>query len=540
MPRRPVRFARQILALQIGLVVLVVGAGFGVAAALLDRNLENQYGLRALSVARATAADPDLVRAAAGGRSDPRVQERAEHVRTATGALFIVVTDARGIRLSHPEPSKIGAPVSTDPSDVLAGREVTEVDRGTLGYSARGKVPLRAADGTVVGQVSVGFDADDIDTAFLRLLGTSGLFTGAALLLGVSGAALLTRLLKRRTLGLEPDELAGLVRQREAVLYGIGEGVLAVDARGRVSVANAEAERLLGVELAAGTAIADVDLPARLRAVLAERRSVDNLITVAGDRVLVVGNRLVRRDGIDLGSVLSLRDRTDLELLGRELESVRGMSDALRAQRHEFSNRLHTLSGLLQTGHHREAVEYLQALSTGSTVSGLGAAAEAVRDPYLVAFLSAKKSSAAEKGVDLELGETSWVESPVTHPVEITTVVGNLVDNACEAAQLGARSARVEVDLLSEADVLHVSVLDSGDGVLRPDRIFTEGHTSKEEGRGLGLSLAAQAARSLGGEVWLADAGGDEHGAVFVARLPGTLEPRTDEPRTADEQEARS
>lgn len=524
------RFARQILALQIGLVVLVAGAGFGLAAALLDRNLENQYGLRALSVARSTAADPDLVRAAADGRDAPEVQERAEGVRTATGALFIVVTDAHGIRLSHPDPSNIGERVSTDPSDVLAGREVTEVDRGTLGYSARGKAPLRGADGTVVGQVSVGFDADDIDTAFLGLLGTSGLFTGAALLMGVSGAALLTRLLKRRTLGLEPHELAGLVRQREAVLYGIGEGVLAVDAHSRVSVANAEAERLLGVELTPGSHIDEVELPARLRAVLAEHRAVDNMITVAGDRVLVVGNRLVHRDGVDLGSVLSLRDRTDLEMLGRELESVRGMTDTLRAQRHEFTNRLHTLSGLLQTGHHREAVDYLQALSTGGTVTGLGPAADAVGDPYLVAFLSAKKAAAAEKGVELELGETSWVESPVAHPVEITTVVGNLVDNACDAAQLGTRrNARVEVDVLSDGDVLHVSVLDSGHGVAAPEEIFTEGYTAKEAGRGLGLSLAVQAARSLGGEIWLADSGGDEHGAVFVARLPGALELPGDE-----------
>lgn len=208
MSRRPMRFARQVLALQIGLIVLVTGIGFAIAAALLDRGLVEQYGQRALGVARSVAADDELARGVTDPALHPLVAAKAERVRAATGALFIVVTDSRGVRLSHPVPEKIGDPVSTDPSAALTGREAVDVQRGTLGWSARGKVPLRTADGTVVGQVSVGFDAHEIDTAFLRLLGTSAGLAAGALLLGVAGAALLTRLLKRRTLGLEPHELA--------------------------------------------------------------------------------------------------------------------------------------------------------------------------------------------------------------------------------------------------------------------------------------------------------------------------------------------
>ena len=221
MSRRPMRFARQVLALQIGLVVLITGVGFAVAATLLDRSLVDQYGQRALGVARSVAADDDLAAAVADPARHPRVATKAERVRDATGALFIVVTDDRGVRLAHPDPEQIGDPVSTDPQ-ALAGREVVDVQRGTLGWSARGKVPLRTTDGRIVGQVSVGFDARQIHTTFLRLLGTSAAVAAGALLLGVAGSALLTRLLKRRTLGLEPHELTELVRQREAVLYGIG------------------------------------------------------------------------------------------------------------------------------------------------------------------------------------------------------------------------------------------------------------------------------------------------------------------------------
>lgn len=439
---------------------------------------------------------------------------------------FSLSSDEHGIRLAHPNPAAIGKPVSTDPSEVLRGNEIVNVQEGTLGMSARGKVPLRDQRGRVVGEISVGFDADEINQTLLRLLGNFTAFTSGALLLGVAGSTLLNRLLKRRTLGLEPHELTELVHEQEAVLHCVGEGVLAVDPQQRVSVCNEEACRLLGTDVAPGTPVDSLDLPPRLRAALAERRPVDNLITVAGDRVLVANHRLVQREGTDLGSVLSLRDRTDLENLTSELDSVRGFSDALRAQRHEFANRLHTLSGLLQTQHHEEATEYLQGLFDGPAAS-VDSAAEAVRDPYLRAFLSAKTASAQEKGVTLELGETSWVASRVIAPVEVTTVVGNLVDNALEAARLGARRpARVEVDLLSDATTLHVSVVDTGDGVAAElkDAVFAEGRSTRHgPDRGLGLALSRQAARSLGGDVWLADSGDGERGAVFVAQLPEVL-----------------
>lgn len=526
MHRPRIRFARQILALQVGVVALVVGVGFALVSYLLDADLTNQYQQRALAVARTVAADSSIASAVSIDDPERVVQQRAEAVRRSTGALFVVVTDRSGLRLSHPNPDLLGKPVSTDPSEALAGREVVTVERGTLGLSARAKVPLRRADGEVIGEVSVGFAADDLSTEVARLLGLAGTFLGGALLLGVAGSALLARRLKRLTIGLEPHELAEMVQEHEAVLHGVGEGVLAVDAAGRISVCNGEASRLLGVEMAVGQHASDVDLPAGIRAALAADEPIDNLITIAGDRVLVVNHRLVRRDGRDLGRVLTLRDRTDLEALTRELDAVRTLTAALRAQRHEFANRLHVLSGLLQTGHTAEAIDYLTAVSTGPA-GGLGPGSEAVRDPYLQAFLGAKTAEADERAVTLRLSDTTWVPARVTAPVEVTTVVGNLVDNALEAARLGERRpAWVEVDLITDGDTLHLTVVDSGTGVpdeLR-DTVFTEGVSTRDgSDRGLGLVLARQAARSRGGDVTMADGSGDDHGAVFVARLPGVL-----------------
>jgi two-component system CitB family sensor kinase len=531
MARAKMPFLRQVLVLQIGLLALVLCVGAVVAVWTESSELSTQYEQRALGMARAVASDVALGDAVAAD-NQPLVQATAERARLSTGALFVVVTDEKGIRLAHPNPDQIGQLVSTDPSAALAGQEVTNVDRGTLGLSARGKVPLRDHTGAIVGEVSIGIDAAEIDAARESQLGTAVLFSGVALLLGVGGALLLIRLLKRRTLGLEPHELAELMQEHQAVLHGIGEGVLAVDAEGRISVCNSEAQRLLRLDAPAGTAFTSLDLPPRLRAALQARERVDNLVTVAGDRVLVANYREVRKGDYDLGGVLTLRDRTDLETLTRELDSTRELTDALRAQRHEFANRMHTLSGLVQTEHYTEATEYLRAMSAG-TITMLGPAGDLINDPYLEAFLCAKTSAAAGMGVRLKVSGGSWVPSKVVAPVEVTTVVGNLVDNALEAARLGRhRPATVEIDLVADGTTLHVAVTDSGDGVPEhlAGQVFTEGVSTKEEqGRGLGLALTLQAARSLGGDVRLADRGNNSGenggGALFLAQLPQVLEP---------------
>jgi two-component system CitB family sensor kinase len=526
-PRSSIPFASRILILQIAVVTLVVGLGFGLVAWLLDDELTEQYGQRALAVARATAADPAIAAAAADDDPQHVLPGMAESVRQRTGALFVVITDRRGVRLAHPNPDEIGRRVSTDPSGPLRGSEVVNVERGTLGVSARGKVPLRTTDGSIVGEVSVGFDIGDIRRHVLAALGLASLFALGGLALGAIASAVLAAWLKRLTLGIEPPQLAQLIREREAVLHGIGEGVIAIDAHGQVSMCNQEASRLLGLSPDRNAAITSLDLPPRLRSAIQSGSMENSLVTVAQDRVLVVNYRNVRHDGRDLGGVLTLRDRTDLETLTRELDAVRAVSNALRAQRHEFANRLHTIAGLLHTSHYDEAMEYLQAVSH-EPVALAEPGCHGVQDPYLQALFSVKIAEAAEKGVRLDVDEDSSVPARVSAPVEVTTVVGNLTDNAIEAALRGSRRpAWVAVSLLADDDALVVEVVDSGDGVpseLR-DEIFTEGVSTRPgEGQGLGLALAQHIASTRGGRVRLANPGGPEHGAIFIARLPAALE----------------
>jgi two-component system CitB family sensor kinase len=234
----------------------------------------------------------------------------------------------------------------------------------------------------------------------------------------------------------------------------------------------------------------------------------------------------VRREGRDLGQVLILRDRSDLDTMARELEATRALTDALRAQAHEHTNRLHALTGLLHQGSIEEAQRYLDELSlTPTWVPGLD-------DPYLAGLLAAKSAAASEAGVALEITPETYVDGTLGRPLEAVTVVANLLDNAIRAAAQGDREpARVELTLLSDGGDLLVHVRDTGDGV-PPDAaaaVFDHGFTSRPApaaGHGLGLSLARHTARAGGGDIVLVDPGAPPpapHGAVFEARLQQSL-----------------
>jgi two-component system CitB family sensor kinase len=442
--------------------------------------------------------------------------------------LFVVVADDHGIRYAHPDPARIGQRVSTEP-EALSGHDVVTFERGTLGLSARGKVPLYAADGRVAGQVSVGIAAGEVSRRVGDLLRSAAGFTALALLLGVVAAAGLTRRLKRQTLGLEPADLADLLREREAVLHGIDEGVLAVDPAGRITICNDAATRLVGGPPPPGASVADAGLPSGLRTLLAERRTARGVLVATEERVLVVTAAPVRRSDKDLGHVLTMRDRTDLDEMARELDVVRALSDALRAQAHEYTNRLHTLSGLLSLGHPDEAAAYLRELVDDPLATEDGDGGR-LRDPYIRGLLAAKTAVASERGVDLRLSGDSFLPGRLKAPLDVVTILGNLLDNAVAAAQSGARSpAWVEVSLLAEADILHMVVVDSGDGVpaAAVDRLFDQDFTTAGDDarpHGVGLALARRLTLRHCGELTLTRASGADCGAVFVARLPGSIE----------------
>jgi len=551
------RFSTQTLLLQLGVVLLVVLLSGTVHGWLVYERIGTEAENQALTLARTVAADPDIRSGVQDiskeeGTPPPEVlaagplQAAAESVRIRTGALFVVITDETGLRLAHPEIARLGERVSTDPSVALGGQEITTRNTGTLGPSAGAKVPVYApgSSATIVGEISVGYSVESLSNSLARDIVPIALTAGGALLAGVLASFLLRRRLQRLTLGLEPEEISTLVHDQVAVLQGVDDGVIGIAADGRISVFNAAAARLLDMPDATGQDWASAKVPQQLKQLTQPAaRDAEAVEVVAGERVLVASARKAWHRQEDLGWVVMLRDRTELQQLTRQLDAVGTMSTALRAQRHEFANQLHTIAGFMSIGQHDSAKEYLARISATGPLKFPVEQAELLQDPYLQAFVGAKSVEASERGVALRIGPETLVRGHVADPQDVTTVLGNLIDNAVNAAVAGSSTERwVELELLDDvADssaghtggTLHLVVGDSGDGLgaLEPEEVFAEGFTTAEQpvrsgaGQGLGLALVRQLTRRRGGDVRVLEPGTNGGpGAVFMATIPGVME----------------
>ncbi|WP_190217238.1 ATP-binding protein [Streptomyces griseosporeus] len=520
----PRRVFSQVLLMQVAIAAGVAVLATGLFLAPLSHQLDDQAMHRALAIAQTTAEQPqiaaDLQHTAP--RPDGPVQREAERIRLATGAEYVVIMNHKGTRWSHTDPAQIGRHVSTDPQQALAGEEVMEIDEGTLGRSARGKVPLRDAQGHIIGAVSVGIAYDSVRARLISAIPGLLAYAGGALAVGALAAWLISRRVQRQTRDLAFSDISALLAEREAMLHGIREGVVALDRAGRVRLLNDEAQRLLGIgEEAVGRSPDEALGEGRTADVLAGRVTGTDLLTVRGHRVLVA-NRMPTEDG---GAVATLRDRTELEQLGRELDSTRGLIDALRAQDHEHANRMHTLLGLLELEMYDDAVEFV-----GEVVGDHRATAEQVtekiEDPLLAALLVGKATVAAERGVALWVSDRTRLPDRLVDPRGLVTVVGNLVDNALDAVA-GTPHARVEVELRAEGRTAVLTVRDTGPGIPPAQRelVFTEGWSTKKPPahgkRGIGLSLVRRLAERHGGSATVGEAEGG--GAQFTVVLPEAL-----------------
>ena len=539
MTRRP-RLSTQIVVLQLAIILVTLGVGLAVSIVQERRQLDRSAGRESLLIARTVAGIPAIRRAFATPDPARDIQPIAERLRKLTGASFIVVANRQGIRYSHPNPKLIGTSLMHDPGEnpapVLAGKTYVGVQDGSLGRSMRAKVPLRDDFGDVIGFVSVGVTERTLSAKLLTNLPVILIPTLLGLLLGAAGSILLARRIKRQTFGLEPDEIATLLEQREAMLHGIREGAIATDAAGRVTLLNDEAQRLLGLDsVALGRYVDDVVPPGRLREVLLGKVDGPDQIVLVGDRVIVANRMPVDLHGRAIGAVVTLRDRTELEGLLRELDDVRSLAEALRAQEHEFSHRLHVIGGLIELGRHDEAVQFI---SRSSLLHQELAASlvDRVGDPVLVALLLGKSVVASERGIDLNVSAVGKLPEDLGDVRGLVTVLGNLIDNALDSVVSGNGSnPRVDVAIVVDGHDLVLRVHDSGPGVDPglTEEIFRDGFTTKvahgATRRGLGLALVSQEVRRRGGRISVENA----DGALFTVTIPlaavvhAELEPAT-------------
>jgi two-component system CitB family sensor kinase len=517
----------QLLVTQAVVLLITVGIGYALWARGVHQQLDQQYEQRALSIAAATAAMPQ-VRTALETRDPRGIQQLAGQIRKQSGAAYVVVIDRDGVRYSHPNPKLVGVRVE-EPVVALDGHNHVGIDPGSLGRSANGRAPVFGAGGKPVGEVSAGVLESTVSQQVSGQLWTLATYFVVALAVGFALVLLLARRLKRQTLGLELPELATLLQEREAMLYGIREGVVAIDTAGRLTLANNQAHQLLGLSPADLRRPVDALLPpGELRDGVLHRGDdlTDHLAFYRG-RLLVCSRRRVHAAGRELGWVVTLRDRTELEEALRELDETRSLTDALRAQQHEFANRMHVLAGLLELGRYDEAIGY--ASEVDRATEGLAdELSVAIDDPHLVALLVAKTTVARERGVTLAVHCAT--PAHVTAGDALVSIVGNLIDNGIDAALEAPPPAgevpSVTVRFVGEPDRLVVEVRDTGPGVPADAvaSIFTGGRSTKRDGsgrqRGIGLALVRQLVDRLGGDITVSTG----PGAVFRVVLPARSE----------------
>ncbi|MEV4560090.1 sensor histidine kinase [Kitasatospora sp. NPDC049285] len=522
--RRRRSLAGRLFALQIVIVAAVVAGGAVLAYLFTAQRAEDSARHQVTSVALAVADAPTVREAATGPDPSGVLQPYAERVRVDTGVDFVTVMDPQGIRWTHRDPAQIGRPFLGHIEQALAGRTYQETYTGTLGPSIRVVTPVYDDAHHVVGLVSAGITVDNISarlrTPLLALVGVAA----AALALGGAGSYLLAARLRRQTHGMDAHQLAHLYEYHQATLHSVREGLVLLDGRHRVLLCNDAARELLGLngELTELT-VRQLDLPGSLTRALEATEPVRDEVHLTAERVVLVNTSPV---GPGLGTVVTLRDHTELQGLTGELDTVRGIAEALNAQTHEAANRLHAVVSLIELGRHREAVEFATAelaLAQRLTDQVVGAVAE----PVLAALLLGKAAQAAERGVDLILTPDSRIDDGVLParltPRDLVTLLGNLIDNAVDAAIENAAEAAPEVQVTARTADGHLllRVADTGPGIDpgAADEVFRRGWTTKQHGRGLGLALVAQTAHRNGGEVQV----GKEHGAVLTVRLPLAL-----------------
>ncbi|GAA4712583.1 sensor histidine kinase [Phytohabitans rumicis] len=509
--RRPWRLslARQFLLLQLGIVLLVVGAVAAVSVAQADARFRSGEGRQLRSVAETVAANATVRQELSESSVNfERLSAEAETARSVSGASFVLIADAGGVLLTGLDRSQT---VPLGGSTVKAGKSWV----GVVGSALVAHVPVLGEDRELVGLVVVGQEyptwPEQLADAATDLL--TYLLLGTAL--GVLGSWLLARRVKRQTLGLEPREITGLVEQREAMLHGIREGVLGSDAADRVTLVNDEAIRLLDLpDDAVGRSLHALKLEPRLLDVLTGQAAGADQIGLRAGRVLVLNRMPVMVRGRRVGSVTTLRDRTELTALRRELDLSRHTTDTLRAQAHEFTNRLHTIAGLVELGEFDEVARYISRASR-ALAELTSDVTSRVPDPALAALLIAKASLAAEQGIQLIISPRSEMP-PVDEGLsaDLVTVVGNLVDNAYDAVGSGGW---VEVELTADGGDVLVVVRDSGAGIAPElvQEVFQQGYTTKAAAghHGLGLALIRLVCSRRGGSVEVA-------GSTFTARIP--------------------
>ncbi len=473
----------------------------------VERTTEDSQAEKAKTIAHIVANESIVIDGLIGKADPSAIQTYTNRILKNTGVQFIVVMDMNGIRKSHPNPQKIGHHfIGGDEGPALKGKEHVSLAEGTLGISMRVFVPVFSETGEQLGAVAVGISADNVKERVKESRHIIYIGVGVGVLVGIIGAILLARHIKKSLFGLEPHRIAKILEERNTMLQSVKEGIIAVDKEANVTLINNEAKRLFkksGLEEDFIGKDVELYMPnSRIKEVLqtgeVQLNEEQNIygITIVTNRVpLYVKGEIV-------GAIATFRDKTEIRKLAEELTGIRLYAEALRAQSHEFMNKMHVVLGLTHMKQYEELQKYISGMVSEHQYE-IGGIMKKIKSPVFAGFLLGKLSYAREKNIKLIISEDSYMpeidDESITH--ELITIVGNLIDNALEAVT-NCEKKQVEVEI-QYGETLTITVQDTGKGVQEEEigALFTKGYSTKGDNRGYGLYLVKESIQRINGEI---------------------------------------
>ncbi|WP_252314708.1 sensor histidine kinase [Sinobaca sp. H24] len=526
--RFPLKLLHKMILLMSVLLVISIGTAAFFVFVVLSDSLEKNVGDNALNLAITVANIPDIQEAFSRENPEAFIQPIVDPMREQTDAEFIVVGNTEEIRYSHPEQNRIGEQMigADNERALLGGESYVSREEGSLGPSIRGKAPVYDEDGTIIGVVSVGFLVNEVNDTINAFRTEIMILLAFLLTVSIIGAVFIAYHIKKQLFGLEPAEISQLYLQKETILQTTYEGIIAFDRHFKPTLINHAASTI-----AASLQYSHRDekenylvglIPASLvEDVYHSGESLSKQEIPFDNTTLILSLIPIKHEKEPVGAVASFHHKSELDVMAKELSQTLQYADTLRAQAHEFFNKLFTISGMLQLGKKEEAVQYIQE-ETNIQQSRLQFFIKNVSDPALAGLLLGKYNQASELKTAMHIDEESSLASPLSEQQRRTllTVIGNLIENAFDALA-GQPDPAVWIHFHDAGDNIIIEVEDNGPGISEDvaDSLFEKGITTRQEkGRGIGLHLCHIQVKEAGGFIYVEE--GEYGGACFIAVIP--------------------
>lgn len=503
------------------LIIIVVFISISITLPFITKrvmeSVQNRLEINITNIAKIIAESPAIREALP--RKDPNsiIQSYVSKLlKTVENVNFIVVADMNSIRYSHLNPERIGQKfVGGDQYRVIQkGETYISEATGTLGRSMRAFTPVYDLESNrQIGFVSVGTLIESIEEAKKKSIRTLIILAYIGALVGAVGAFLLSKNIKKTLMGLEPEEIINLYNEKVSMLDAIHEGIIAIDGNSRITLINDSALNILQMndkyemKDMIEKVVTDVFPTSRLPNVLKTGAAEYDKEQRINDTIIVT-NRVPIKDGERIvGALATFRDKTKITRLAEEVTGVKQIVDALRANNHEFLNKLHVILGLLHIGEIEQAKKYILNV-TESQQKILSIIIKRIKDPTIAGLILGKFSRAKELGIRIQVHEDTKLGADHKNISKnaLITLIGNILENAMEAVSKTNKDEKIVKFRIEELeDKIEIEVEDFGVGIEEKDleKIYKRGFTTKVGSEGVGLDLVKRTIDNLNGKIFV-------------------------------------